>query len=163
MSTEQEKSFIARIRCGAAKLGFIRGWLSGNEPNLLTTSDDNDDLIAYFRCYEDYYNIQVRSAACFGNFISKNSNGNLAACLPAGGNTTSYNLLDTHQRIITLDSIQGDEAIIYLKARSASTIKLEETPAYEWFSGDPHGNVVQFELKILERNVPYPTSNEPYS
>jgi hypothetical protein len=162
MSTEQERSFIARIRCEQAQLGFIRGWLSGQEPNLLTITNDNVDLIGYFRCYDDYYNIQIRSKACLGNFISKNSNANLAACPPAGGNTTSYNLLDANQRLITLDNIQGDKAFVYLKTRNSSIVTLQESPAYDWFSCGS-GEAVQFELNILERNVPYPTSDEPYS
>lgn len=162
MSTELERSFIARIRCGKAHLGFIQGWVTGNEPHLLTTIDENEDLIVYFRCYDDYYNLQIRSKACFGKYISKNSNENLAACPPAGGETTSYNLLDSNQRIITLDNIKAGETTVYLKARHSSPITLQETPAYEWFSGLP-GAAVPFELKILERNVPYPTTDEPYS
>ena len=193
MSTGQEKSFIARIRCDGATIGFFgqmlraelrEGRLVGKGQLLTTwhtysevdkkmvkfnknrdpyTRTLSHDMIVYFRCYEDYYNIQIRSQAYCGLYFSKNADGILGAFAGAGGKTTSFNLLNADQSIITLDDIQTKDVTVYLKARNAGLIKrqlLQRPKIYHY--GDQTGDLVSFNLEILERNVPYPTSSEPY-
>lgn len=199
MSTKQEKSFIACIRCDGASMklfdqmlssdwfetGLLREGRLADKGNLLTTNhrysklNDNmvqvhrardpytrtrsDEMIVYFECHEDYYNIQIRSEAHLGKYFSKNSTGILGAFPGANGETTSYNLLSSDQRILTLDDLTTDEVTVYLKARNAGLIKrqLIQDPKIYCY-GDQSGDLVKFNLKILERNVPHPTSTEPY-
>lgn len=208
MSTEQERSFIARIRYNGDYLGFLQEKyiLSGPQPNLLTSYDHEErlsrssygwsisgglpdsrafaeervgqenlhlEMIVYFRCYENYYNIQIRNRYFLGQFFSKSEDGSLGAFPPAGGNTTSYNLLDANLNIITLDDIETDEARVYFKARNAGLINSRKNQLrdpgvrkkHQQFNtfGDHSGTPAQFELKILERNVPYPTKHVPYT
>ncbi|WP_129586981.1 hypothetical protein [Pseudomonas frederiksbergensis] len=187
MSTEQERSFIACIRCDETKMKFFDQMLSSSagQDNLLTTfhrysettkkmvraqraQDVNtrtrsDEMIVYFRCHGDYYNIQIRSEAYFGKYFSKNNVGILGAFPGAGGDTTSFNLLNLDQGIITLDDLKTNDATVYLKARHAGTVKrqLIQNPKIYCY-GDQSGDTVTFNLRILERNVPYPTRAEPY-
>lgn len=192
MSTDQEKSFIAEIRCNGSALVFFDQALpnanfgrttilnpSIGPGNRLTTLHGHSDftdrieksgpdgllkMFVYFRCYGDYYNIQIRSSTRFGHFISKNEDRTLAGLPPAGGDTTSFNLLNSDLRTITLDDLNTDNARIYLKARGAGVIKrqkLKRPTIYTY--GDNAGDAVPFDLNILERNVPYPTSTTPYA
>lgn len=129
MSTEQERSFIASIRCEQTTMKFF-GQMFANAnvtSNLLTTHHQysqtsekmiqvrkkrditartlSDDIIVYFRCYDDYYNIQVRSQPFLGQYLSKDYESMLGAFPGAGGSTTSFNLLNLDHEIITLDDI----------------------------------------------------------
>jgi len=187
MSMEQQKSFIARIRCDDTKMKFFDQMLpnSAGQGNILTSAHRfsditgqmvrvhrrndgagrtrSDDMVVYFGCHGDYYNIQVRSEAWFGKYLSKNNFGVLGAFPGAGGNTTSFNLLNLDQQIITLDDIKKNDVTVYLKARHAGTIKrhLIDSPKMYAYS-DEVGEGVTFSLKVLERDVPYPTSSSPY-
>ncbi|AWY38792.1 hypothetical protein DKY63_02250 [Pseudomonas putida] len=187
MSTDQKRSFIARIRCDNTPMVFFQQMLgsSARQGNLLTTTHRysdlvkkmvrvhkshnatvpirSDEMIVYFRCYDDYYNIQIRSEGYLGKYFSKNPHGLLGAFAGAGGSTTSFNLLNLNQGIITLDDLKKDEAMVYLKARNAGTIKrhlMEDPKVYAYT--DQLGAPVTFNLKILERDVPYPTGSTPY-
>lgn len=188
MSTEQERSFIACIRCDDTTMKFFEQMISNSasQGNLLTTSHRysettrkmvrtqrardvdtrtrSDEMVVYFRCYDDYYNIQVRSEAYFGNYWSKNSTGVLGAFPAAGSQTTSFNLLNTDGNIITLDDLKTNDATVSLKARNAGTIKrqLMQNPKLYGY-GDKTGDAVTFNLRILERNVDYPSSTAPYA
>ncbi|MHC8367047.1 hypothetical protein ACYZT9_14660 [Pseudomonas sp. ZT5P21] len=133
---------------------------SGRDSTVRTRSKE---MVVYFDCYDDYYNIQIRSEAFLGKYLSKNSGGALGAFPAAGGDTTSFNLLNANQDIITLDDLKTDDATVYLKARNAGTIKrqlLQNPKLYSY--GDHSGELLKFNLKILERNIPRPTSSEPY-
>jgi hypothetical protein len=139
------------------------------EPFLMTRhrngAPEPGNLLVYFRCYGDYYNIQVRSKHKFGNFLSKHSSGILGAFPAAGGDTTSFNLLDSEGNVVTLDDFENDNVDVYLRARNADIIREMSTrqddktwSPYRIFSdksGDKHA---LFNLRILERNVPYPTT-----
>lgn len=187
MSARQERSFIARIQCDGTTMKFFEQMLSGStsQGNLLTTShrysettkemvrvrpgrDTSvrtrfDEMVVYFDCYDDYYNIEIRSEAYFGKYLSKNSNGILGAFPAAGGDTTSFNLLNANQDIITLDDLKNNEATVYLKARNAGMIKRQLMQSPKLYSyGDQSGQSVSFNLRILERNVSRPTGSEPY-
>jgi hypothetical protein len=187
MSTEQQRSFIACIRCDNTKMKFFDQMLANGagKGNLLTSAHRfsditgqmvrvhrrndstgrtrSDEMVVYLHCYDDYYNIQIRSEAHFGKYLSKNNYGVLGAFPGAGGNTTSFNLLNLEQEIITLDDLKKNEATVYLKARNAGTIKrhLIDSPKMYAYS-DEIGENVTFTLKILERDVPQPTSSNPY-
>lgn len=180
MSTEQERSFIARISSGGANMTFFDRVLEKNsflfenrrpfnppaKPNLLTESSNPSisEMIVYFRCYEDYYNIQILSADYFWKFFSKGFLGTLGAYTAAGGSTTSFNLLNSDHSIITLDNLVSNTASVYLRARNAGLINKQQLyypKIYRY--GDHAGVPVRFDLEILERNVPYPTSSTPYS
>lgn len=187
MNTDQKKSFIARIRCDDTPMKFFEQMLgsSAGQGNLLTTSHRysnlsqrmvqahrannaavltrSDEMVVYFRCYDDYYNIQIRSEGYLGKYFSKNPHGLLGAFAGAAGNTTSFNLLNMDHEIITLDDLKKDEATVYLKARNADTIKrhlIENLKVYAYT--DQVGEPVTFKLKILERDVPYPTGSTAY-
>lgn len=187
MSTEQERSFIACIRCDETKMKLFEQMLTSStgQDNLLTTNHRyserskqmvrvqtarpvtrtrSDDMIVYFRCYDDYYNIQILSEAYFGKYFSKNGSGILGAFPAAGANTTSFNLLNSSQDIITLDDLNTNEASVYLKARNAGTVKrqLMQNPKLYCY-GDKSGESVKFNLRILERNVDYQTRTDPYA
>ncbi|MDT3314561.1 hypothetical protein QZR14_24650 [Pseudomonas sp. rhizo66] len=184
MSNNQENSFIAKITCNDAQITFFDQHPAAEElsgsGNLLTTPhaysrlqfmaryQNNGapipDVVAYFRCYGDYYNIQIRSSLYFGHFFSKNNVRILGAFPPAGGNTTSFNLLNNEHKIITLNNLQDNQATVYLKARNAGVInrQLREDP-HVYTYGDAPGESVTFKLDILERNVDYPTSSVPYA
>jgi len=124
-------------------------------------------LLAYFRCYGDYYNIQIRSADQSGKFLSKHSSGLLGAFPAAGGDTTSFNLLDKNGKIVTLDDIENDNVDLFFKARNAGVVRsLCNSKAHSrktWSSirtfNDTSGDESIFRLRILERNVPYPITN----
>lgn len=184
MDIDQKRSFIARIRCNETPMTFFdqhpdTEQLKG-KGNLLTTphahsetTDDmlryrtisgNKDMTAYFRCYDDYYNIQIRSTAYFSYFFSKNPHGIIGAFPPAGGNTTSFNLLNANLQIVTLDDIETNQVSVFLKARNAGTInrQLMRNP-HIYSYGDHAGTAAKFNLTILERNVPYPTGATPYA
>ncbi|HEF4760046.1 TPA: hypothetical protein SAN82_002476 [Pseudomonas putida] len=186
MSTRQQKSFIACIRCDDAKMKFFNEMpvRRAGQENLLTTyhyysetskrmvqiqraspatRTRSDELIVFFDCYDDYYNIQIRSETYLGKYLSKDSNGILGAFPAAGGDTTSFNLLNANQDIITLDDLKNDVASVYLKARNAGMVKrqLMQNPTLYCF-GDQSGEPVKFTLSILERNVPNRPVSEPY-
>lgn len=211
MSTEQERSFIARIKVDGERILTADDSRAPGEPdpslgswgiapgktepdkapgwggprkierteggNLLTTMHVyheafeemvvarrrygwKETLIVYFRCYDDYYNIQIRNGGYFAHFFSRDSRTSdriLGAFPPAGGKTTSFNLLDQNHNIITLDDLKSNQANVYLRARNAGVINrvlLPESKVYAF--GDMPGDSIQFNLEILERNVPYP-------
>jgi len=120
------------------------------------------DMFAYFRCHEDFYNIQIRSKYYFEHFFGKNSSGILGAFPPGDGVTFSFNLLDSSHNIITLDDLETDQATVFLKAHNAGLInrQLPRDKSHYTYADQP-GDAVQFNLEIIERNVPYPTSSEP--
>ena len=115
-----------------------------------------DDMLLHFRCYDDYYNLQILSTPYSDQYINKNSAGDLAALPAAGGDTTSFNLLDADHNIITLDDISTDNPTVFLKARNAQIIKtvplLQLTRNY--YFNDKSGEDAKFNLQIIERNAP---------
>ncbi|MHC8306005.1 hypothetical protein [Pseudomonas sp. PB3P13] len=179
MNFSQKKSFIAHVECNDKRLTFLDSILGeryvASEANVLTTlppyrrhpsgvQRSTPKFLAFFECYDDYYNIQIRSADYFGKYLSKNANGKLGAFPGAGAETTSFNLLDDNERIITLDDLSSRTANIYLKARNAGIIKANKHPTSgrdAYYFNDYSGEKLKFNFEILERNVPYPTSTTP--
>jgi hypothetical protein len=179
MSLNQKRSFFAHLTYNNKYLTFLGPELDKNytsdEANVLTTlphlkltpggvTRAYPKFIAYFECYDDYYNIQIRGHRYFGKYLSKNSDGILSALPGAGGNTTSFNLLDDNHRIVTLDDLGSRNANVYLKARNAGIIKTNEKSAQSRearYFNDRTGNTLKFNLEILQRNVDYPSGTRP--
>ena len=191
MTKDQERSFIARITCNGMDMTFFDQILSAGHfetgergspipPNIVTTFEAYDPasrtmrpvgrrkqtaMVIHFRCYDDYYNMQILSEAYYQKYFSKNEQDILGAFPAADGDTTSFNLLDGYHRIITLDDLNASKASVYLKARNAGIIRQEiwGDPLYKRYFSDESGDTVTFELEILERQVSSPASSTPYS
>lgn len=191
MTKDQERSFIARITCNGMDMTFFDQILSAGHfetgergspipPNIVTTFEAYDPasrtmrpvgrrkrtaMVIHFRCYDDYYNMQILSEAYYQKYFSKNEQDILGAFPAADGDTTSFNLLDGYHRIITLDDLNASKATVYLKARNAGIIRQEiwRDPAYSRCFTDKSGDAVTFELDILERQVSSPARSTPYS
>ncbi|WP_223502186.1 hypothetical protein [Pseudomonas sp. BF-R-24] len=191
MTKDQERSFIARITCNGVNMTFFDQILSAGHfesgrgkspipPNIVTTFEAYDPasrtmlpvgggkrtaVVIHFRCYDDYYNMQILSEAYYQKYFSQGDQGVLGAYPAAGGDTTSFNLLDGYHQIITLDDLNASKASVYLKARNAGIIRQEiwRDPAYSRCFTDKTGDAVTFELEILERQVSSPASSTPYS
>lgn len=125
-------------------------------------------VVVHFECYDDYYNMKIVSNPFHQQYISRNDEGCLLALPPAGGNTASYNLLDADHNIITLDDLSSDTATVYLKARHAGIIRKQvnggtdnHTHRYSTFT-DRAGDIVKFQLNILERHTVSPRLSTPY-
>ncbi|MEX3777005.1 hypothetical protein [Pseudomonas sp. MYb118] len=187
MSTEQQLSFIAAIRCDDTTMKFFEQMqaVPEGQGNLLTTNHQystttrkmvrvhkarnvhertrSDEMVVYFNRHDDHYALQVRSDKFLGKYLIKTSNGLLGATTGAGSDTTLFNLLNNEQQVITLDDLQNTHASVYLQVRNSGVIKrqhMQEPRLYCY--GDGSGESVKFNLRILERNVLQPTGNEPY-
>ncbi|KPU59839.1 hypothetical protein AN403_3664 [Pseudomonas fluorescens] len=134
-----------------ARLGFGKGSKVG--------------IVVHFRCYDDYYNLQILSELYYQKYFSKSTHGFLGALPAAGGDTTSFNLLNDNFNIVTLDDFTIDNPTIYLQARNAGVIKknLWGGKVKRYCFHDQLGHQVLFKLQILERNVATPGSASPYS
>ena len=121
--------------------------------------------VVHFKCYDDYYNIQIVSEAYYQKYFSKDGQGVLGAYPAAGGDTTSFNLLNGNHQIITLDDLNSSQAALHLKARNAGIIKKEiwRDPAYSTCFTDKSGDIATFKLDILERHVSTPERSTPYT
>ena len=122
-------------------------------------------MVVHFKCYDDYYNIQIVSEAYYQKYFSKDGQGVLGAYPAAGGDTTSFNLLNGNHQIITLEDLNSSQAALHLKARNAGIIKKEiwRDPAYSTCFTDKSGDIATFELDILERHVATPERSTPYT
>jgi len=192
MSKDQERSFIARLTCEGSAMTFFEKVLSdrhfqqndeeGPQEHLITTADVYlDDLqrmvpvgfteknalgiVVHFRCYDDYYNLQILSEPYYNKYFSKSTKGFLGALSAAGGDTSSFNLLNDSFRIVTLDYFNSDNPTVYLQARNAGVIKrtLWGGEVNRYCFHDQLGHQALFKLQILERNVATPQSTTPYT
>jgi hypothetical protein len=190
MNKDQERSFVARLSSDFSNMSFFDQQLDSNlfnssgfsspyPPNIITTNEfvldgklfpvANDrrtpKLIVHFRCYDDYYNLQILNEPYSLKYFSKDSQGILGAFPAAGGETTSFNLLDDNHNIITLDDLASNEATIYLKARNAEIIKksIWGKPINKAIFTDKSGDISAFQLTILEREVATPKSPADYA
>ncbi|AZO83068.1 hypothetical protein BOO88_14020 [Stutzerimonas stutzeri] len=193
MSKDQERSFIACLTCEGSPMTFFERVLSdrhfqhddedGPHKHLITTAEvyfadlqkmvplgvtpknkNSIGIVVHFRCYDDYYNLQILSESYYNNYFSKSTQGFLGA-LPAAGDTTSFNLLNDNFKIVTLDDFDSDNLTVYLQARNAGLIKktLWGGEVNRYCFHDQVGHQVSFKLQILERNVATPQSTTPYT
>lgn len=176
MKPNPKKSFIAHITAENKGLSFIEfedRHAPAGAASILTTRVPLPPggpqraarfLIAYFECYDDYYKIQIRSDNYFGNYIGRDVYGMLAAFPTSGTETTSFNLLDDDNQIITLDDLDSNDANVYLKVRNAGIINIGERPmnrrTNQYFSVYG-GDTVKFNLEILRRNPAEATDDTP--
>lgn len=184
MSIDQQRSFTATLTIPNYQLNFLK--VFHGEPVIITETlfggghfigapqrrdhtnllsfrrDDQKEKVSplklYFRCADDYYVMYVQSPQTYSwNCISMSPSRLLGAYPAAGSKTTSYNILDSKGRIITLDDLRGPQHTIWLKVRNAGRlgdIKFRGSPhLYLGDAGDDDG--IFFNLNIIERNVPY--------
>lgn len=191
MTKDQERSFIARITCDGINMTFFDKILSAGHfessrgrspipPNVVTTVEAYDPasrtmrrvggrkstaMVVHFKCYDDYYNLQILSEDYYQKYFSKGGQGVLGAYPAAGSDTTSFNLLNSNHQIITLDDLSSSQAALHLKARNAGIIKKEiwRDPAYSTCFTDKSGDIATFKLDILERHVSTPERSTPYT
>ncbi|MHA3738134.1 hypothetical protein ACXR0M_21005 [Pseudomonas sp. Eth.TT006] len=114
-------------------------------------------LQLYLRCTDDYYHLYIRAHATHSGYcLSKDAAGVLGAFLPAGGDTTSFNLLSLDNRIITLQDMRGDTQHVRLKARNAGQISaLRRRGAPYSYLADTKNEGLPFTLRITERNAAF--------
>ncbi|MFJ2711900.1 hypothetical protein ACIOZM_13550 [Pseudomonas sp. NPDC087346] len=184
MSSNRQKSFVATLQLYNEHLhlldnlhkepikrtvtifsgGFYTGASSTVDDSYLLGlrprehSVDITPLKLYFRCAEDYYTLKILSpGAHTDKYLSKDDFGVLGAFPAAGSETTSFNLLDMNNNIITLDQLHGESQRIRLKARNAGQISasLRRGAPYIYLA-DIKSQGLEFKLRISERNVPYP-------
>jgi hypothetical protein len=193
MSKDQERSFIARLTCEGTLMTYFERVLSdrhfqhddedGPHKHLITTAEvylddiksmvsmaftpktiNSVGIVVHFRCYDDYYNLQILSEPYYNMYFSKSTQGFLGALPAAGGDTTSFNLLNESFKSVTLDDFDNDNQTVYLQARNAGVIKkmLWGGQVNRYGFHDLAGHQVLFKLQILERNVATPQSTAPY-
>ena len=194
MSKDQERSFVGQLTFDHRKISFFDQQLPASlfqpnydggpvplaayPPNIVTVDQHyvflqsvheippqpTPGLLVHFWCYEDYYNLEILEGPYQQKYISKNSSDILGAFPAAGGETTSFNLLDKNHNIITLDDIASDKATIFLKARNAGIIrqKIWKKPINKPIFTDREGKISTFQLTILERSVSVPRSFASY-
>lgn len=192
MNKDQERSFIARLTCEGINMTFFEKVLSdgyfqqdneeGPHKHIITTAEaynpmtkrmerlgfsknNKIGIVVHFRCHDDYYNLQILSEPYYNKYFSKSTLGFLGALPAAGGDTTSFNLLNDSFKIVTLDDFNSDNPTIYLQARNAGVIKktLWGGRVNRYCFHDRPGHQVLFKLQILERNVATPQSTTPYT
>jgi hypothetical protein len=114
-------------------------------------------LTIYFRCTDDYYHLYIRSHTTYtGHCVSKDSAGFLGAFLPAGSDTTSFNLLSLKNRIITLEDMGSDIQRLRLKVRHSKPISnFRRRGAPYSYLAEIDGQGLVFKLRIIERNASF--------
>ncbi|MCK8666157.1 hypothetical protein M1M11_14780 [Pseudomonas azerbaijanoccidens] len=183
MATNRQKSFIATLELDNQHVDFL-GELHGapamrNETlysggfytgaptprddshllgrRALQDVQDAAPLTIYFRCTDDYYHLYIRSHATYtGHCVSKDFAGVLGAFLPAGSDTSSFNLLSLENRIITLENMGNDLQRVRLKTRHSKQIggiRRRGAPYSYMAEVDDQGLV--FKLRINERNASF--------
>lgn len=183
MSTNRQKSFIATLELNnhyintlkelygtttkRHDVSFSGGFYTGasayrDDSHLLGRRPHAEvenvlPMTIYFRCTDDYYHLYIRSHATHtGHCISKDVAGVLGAFLPAGGDTTSFNLLSLDNRTITLEDMGRDTQRVRLKARNSghiSAVRRRGAP-YSYLAGTDNDGI-PFTLRIIERNASF--------
>lgn len=187
MSSNRQKSFIATLELHNSHLHFLNDLyaapisrhstiFSGGFDTGTSARIDDSHLLGikprdhaitlaplnlYFRCAEDYYTLKILSPGEYsGKYISKDNSAMLGAFPAAGSDTTSFNLLDMNDKIITLDDLRTDTHQIRLKARNAGQISATRRRGAPYvYLADIKQRGLIFDLRISERHVPY--ANDP--
>ncbi|MFJ4194803.1 hypothetical protein [Pseudomonas sp. NPDC089534] len=183
MRTNRQNSFIATLALDTHHVNFLGqlhetpairldtqfsgGFFTGapkrkNDSHLLGHRSRQDipdpaPLTIYFRCTDDYYHLYIRSHPVYaGHCLSKDPSGFLGAFLPAGRDTTSFNLLNLDNRVITLPDLTRDTHLIRLQARSARHVgSLRRRGAPYLYLGETDQEGIVFKLRIIERNASF--------
>ena len=183
MTTNRQKSFIATLTLDQHHLNilgalyenpvlrydnsFSGGFYTGapktiDDAHLLGCRPQREvknvqPMNIYFRCTDDYYHLYIRDHATHtGYCLSKGRAGVLGAFLPAGSDTTSFNLLSHDNRIITLQDMGGDRQRVRLKARNAGQITaLRRRGAPYTYLAETDNTGLPFTLNIIERNASF--------
>lgn len=181
MSTHQERSFIAELRCNGIPMNFFGSKAQSTSPpaNYISTfeaynpiteqmealgSRNPPKLTVYFEYIGDAYRLQILTRPYDKQYVSKNSVSPLMASPKIGGGTTLFKLLDSSHNTITLDDLSSDDATIHLQIRNAGTIKKAlGAPIYRYYFHDIVGDIATFNLAILERNIASPESVDTYN
>ena len=183
MTTNRQKSFIATLELDNQHVDFLGSLhgtpairndslFSGGFYTGATTPRDDSHLLGrrpvqevhnavpitiYFRCTDDYYHLYIRSHTTYtGHCVSKDFAGVLGAFLPAGSDTSSFNLLNLENRIITLEDMGSDIQRLRLKVRHSKqigSIRRRGAPYSYLAEIDDKGMV--FKLRIIERNASF--------
>ncbi|MBV4456564.1 hypothetical protein KVG96_01170 [Pseudomonas sp. COR58] len=183
MKTNRQQSFIATLELGTSHVNFLGqlhgtpatrldthysgGFFTGvskrhNDSHLLGHRDrqeivDPAPMTIYFRCTDDYYHLYIRSHVVYsGHCVSKDHAGFLGAFLPAGRDTTSFNLLSLDNQVITLRDLPRDTHRVRLQARNARPVGsiLRRGAPYRYM-GETDEKGIVFTLRILERNASF--------
>ena len=181
MSTNQERSFIAELRCDGVAMNFF-GKSARSSPQLASyistfeaynpltermerlASRKPPKLTVYFEYIGDAYRLQILTRPYDKQYVTKNSVTPLMASPEAGDSTTLFKLLDSSHNTITLDNLSSDNATIHLQIRNAAAIKKAiGAPIYRYYFHDIVGDIATFNLKILERNIASPESVDSYN
>lgn len=183
MTTNRQKSFIATLELDNRHVEFLQtlhgnpairfdtfasgGFYTGNpttrnDSHLLGSRAQEEieaiaPLTLYFRCTNDYYTLYIRSHGPYtGHCISKDSAGVLGAFLPAGSDTTSFNILGSQNNIRTLEDMPNDIHRVRLKARNSGHIgALRRKGAPYSYLAEIEKQGVVFKLRIIERNASF--------
>lgn len=184
MSTDQEKSFTATLstRFGYPhfpKLTYGRtiktprpdyeafsfsSHVDVSDYLFLKPDVASDALTFYFRCLDDYYTIYIFTpGAYYYRTVSREEKDFLNAYSTEDGDQTTFNLLNSNGKIITLDQIDTDTPTLRIQTRSGALLSAGKSrnkydPAVGTFvRTDPNrsASVLEFKLNILQRNVPY--------
>lgn len=123
-----------------------------------------DALTFYFRCDRDYYTIYIFTPGeyCYRT-LSREAKDFMNAYVAKSGDQTTFNLLNAHGKIITLDQIDTDTPSVYIQTRGGALLcagksRNKYDPAVGTFvRTDPYRSEIalEFKLNILKRNVPY--------
>jgi hypothetical protein len=160
MSTLRQKSFLATLDLQGQPLTFGRAY---NKP-VLKLGKKNKDVafIFYFRCEGDYYNIYVRTKGDqFGQTLDELDNTykrSKTGCITTttAEVPTSFNILSSNGKILTLDNLSSNKEEIGLQTRDGKKLNFHyEVWESEFTTAETSDNARILTLNILERNAPY--------
>ncbi|WP_445180848.1 hypothetical protein [Pseudomonas sp. McL0111] len=184
MSSDQEKSFIATLstKYGYPHLPALTYGRPVNTPNMdyipfgfkshldvsnylfLRPDIAANSLTFYFRCLDDYYTIYIFTRGAYHyQTLSNEDDDFLSAYTPNNSDQTTFNLLNSSGKIITLDDLTTDTPTVKLQTRSGKLLRRGRSrKKYDPVAGTAvrldarHDPVaLDFKLNILQRNAPY--------
>jgi len=152
MSTNRQKSFLATLTFYGKPAAIISR--SGNTIPVWGQANNGVADVLYFRCEGSTYTLYIRSEGDhFGRTIDRIDNFFTTS---TASDTTTFNIIDENGKTLTLDDLDTDNEMIGLQIRSGKVLKTEfvwgNEPKRVMLEGQ---RILRFELKILERNVPY--------
>lgn len=181
MSTNRQKSFTATIGTNDILLHFLDllharralvsyslgsgGFFTGrrqqrDDSHFLglrpeVPVDAKPRLLLYFRYTGNDYRLYIRTPGpYFGKCLSISETGLVGAFPPAG--STTFNLVDSRHKILTLDNIKEKHTEIYIQVKDSGLLHNHKVHDSKYiYIGDKGGTPMLFNLVIEERNAPY--------